>query len=278
MTRTVRSRWMLLLAAGLLTAAGGCSENPVTGDSELTLISRQQEIAMGTEASPQFETEFGGAVPDSTLQGYVQSVGMQVARVSHRPDMPYEYTLVRSDVPNAFALPGGKIFVTAGLVRRMTNERQLAAVLGHETGHVAAKHNVKGMQRQMGVSVLAEIAARATGVGTAGDVAKIVGSVANLKYSRDDEYQADRIGIEYLAKANYNPWGMVELLTILLNLHEEEPGTLAEMFQTHPLSSKRIEQASETIREGYPSASSTAPDPAADRFAGMKARMLKYVE
>jgi len=133
------------------------------------------------------------------------------------------------------------------------------------------------MQRQMGVSVLAEIASHATGQSAAGEVAKVIGSVANLKYSRDDEYQADQLGIKYMAKAGYNPWGMIELLTILLNLSESEPGTLAEMLQTHPLSSKRIAEAKATIEKDYSAHRQTTSDPNKARFTAMKARLLRIM-
>lgn len=264
----------VVLASGL---AAGCSVNPVTGRRQLNLIPESQEIAMGKEAAPGFVKEFDGEVPDPTLQSYVNGIGQELARVSHRPGLPYEFKLVSSKVPNAFALPGGQIFVTAGLVKLMDNERQLAAVLGHEIGHNAARHNVQGMQRSIGVSVLAEIAARATGQTLAGDAAKVIGTMANLKYSRDDEYQADELGTKYMHKAGYSPWGMVELLTILLNLHESEPGSLEELMQTHPLSSKRIAEVKALIQDKYPAYQATAPDAARGRFLNMKTRLNKVV-
>ena len=265
-----------LLALSLI--AGGCSTNPVTGKSEMILISENQELAMGREAAPAFEKEFGGKVPNAALQAYVSEVGMKVAAVSDRKNMEYEYTLVSHKTPNAFALPGGKIFITAGLMSRMTSERELAAVLGHETGHVAAKHGVKGMQRQMGTSVLIEVAAQIAGVGDSGKaVAKVVSNMATLKYSRNDEYQSDEVGIKYMAQAGYNPYGMVELLTVLLNLSESEPGSLGEMFQTHPLSSKRIANAEAVIQREHPGARPDAPDPGLRRFQNMRALLVKTV-
>ncbi|MFO8011957.1 MAG: M48 family metallopeptidase [Phycisphaerae bacterium] len=275
----------LLLLASLvgLSALAGCATNPVTGERELVLISRDQEIAMGKQAAPEFEKEFGGKVPNADLQQYVQSVGRRMADVSDRP-MPYTYTLVASDTPNAFALPGGPIFITAGLMKRMTNERQLAAVLGHETGHVAARHSVQQMQKQMGAQLLVEIAARAGGAeggGTVGDVAKVVSTMAILKYSRDDEYQADELGIKYAADAGYNPWGVVELLTLLQAMQEADPGRFQEMFQTHPLSSKRIERArlmllQDPAYEGK--YSPAAADPHAARFETMRKTLVETLK
>jgi len=274
----------LLLAAVLLAlpVLAGCAVNPVTGQRELVLISREQEIAVGNDAAPEFEKEFGGKVASAPLQEYIRAVGTKVAAVSDRP-MPYEYTLLASDVPNAFALPGGKIYITAGLMKAMSNERELAAVLGHETAHVAAKHSVKQMQKQMGAQLLLEIAARAGGADTgqtAADVGKVVSTMALLKYSRDDEYQADQVGIEYAARAGYNPWGMVELLTVLLNMQEQEPGRLEEMFQTHPLSSKRVEEAKAILtgNPAYDRWSPNVPDPNAASFQQMRRTLIQAVE
>lgn len=275
---------MTLAVAGLLGTSvfvGGCSTNPVTGRRELSLISTSQEISMGAEAAPEFEKEFDGRVPNQELQSYVQAVGGRVAAVSDR-EMPYEFTLVQSKVPNAFALPGGKIFITAGLMSRMTNERQLAAVLGHETGHVAAKHNVNGLQRQMGAAVLVQIAGMILS-GTEGQaaqgVAKVVAGMATMKYGRDDEYQSDQLGIKYMSQAGYNPWGMVELLNVLKSLSDSEGSTLTEMFQTHPLTGKRISEAEDTIKDKdeYDRFSRKDKDPNEQRFRRMHALLVRTV-
>ena len=228
---------------------------------------------MGVEAAPQFENEFGGKVPNEKLQAYVRQIGQSVAAVAER-DIPYEFALLNSDVPNAFALPGGKVYVTAGLMDIMTNERELAAVLGHEVGHVAALHNVKGLQRQLGAEVLAQIAAEIVG-GKSGQVAgaatKIVGGMMTLKYSRADEYQADELGIRYLAKAGHSPWGMVELLAALNKLSGSSSGGLPEIFQTHPPSEKRVERARGIIQKEHPTVKESEPDPRAKQFQEMRA-------
>lgn len=265
---------IIMSCAALLGALfTGCAENPATGEKQLRLISREQEIAMGQEAAPQFEQEFGGEVQSSELQQYVGNIGQRLAAVSDRPDMPWEFTVVRSDVPNAFALPGGKVFVTAGLMRRMEDEGELAAVLAHEIGHVAALHNVQQLQTQMGASVLAQLAGVVIG-GEKGQAAEAGAQIASnmllLKYSREDEYQADEIGIRYLARANRNPYGMVDLLTTLQELSESEPSRIENMFQTHPLTSERIERAREIAQELYPQASADAPRTNQQQFARMK--------
>jgi len=283
MTRchVVRKRTLLACSLFAMPALVGCSANPVTGRRELILVSRDQEIAMGREAAPKFEQEFGGRVPNETLRQYVRSVGAKIAATSDRP-MPHEYTLVASDVPNAFALPGGPVFITAGLVRRMTNERQLAAVLGHETAHVAARHSVKQMQKQMGAQLLVEIAGRIGGPDkgqAAADVAKIASTMALLRYSRKDEYEADVVGIRYATRAGYNPWGMVELLNVLKSLSDSEPGTFSEMFQTHPMSSKRIREAEGVLKDdAYAKWSPTQRDARERNFMRMRALLPDAVK
>ncbi|MHC4561607.1 MAG: M48 family metalloprotease [Planctomycetota bacterium] len=261
---------LLIALAAFVILAGGCSSMPI-------LISTEQEIAMGEEAAPQFEAEFGGRVPSSTLQSYVQSVGRRVSDVSDR-EMPYDFVLVAADVPNAFALPGGKIFITAGLMSLMSNERQLAAVLGHETAHVAKRHNVRLIQQQMGAAVLVEIAGTIAGeyAGTAEAATQVVTSMVNLRYSRDNEFEADEAGILYMARAGYNPWGMNELLTILMELHEREPSQLEEMFLTHPLTSKRLEEARIMISANpeYATHAPDQPDPHAQDFIRMRKLLL----
>ena len=257
---------LLLLSSGL----AGCSINPATGKREFIMISREDEIAMGEQASPELEKQFGGRVDNQRLQDYVQAVGRNVSSVSDR-EMPYEFTVVASRVPNAFALPGGKIFISAGLLSRMSNERQLAAVLGHETGHVSALHNVKGMQRAMGGQVLVQVVGAIIG-GNKGAVAeaatRVASTMINLKYSREYEYQADELGISYMTRAGYNPWGMVELLEVLYKQSQREPGSLGEMLRTHPLTSKRIDNAESIIRAGpdYADFSREQFDPRAQQF------------
>lgn len=238
--------------------AGGCNK--------VFLFSREDEIALGRQYAPEFEEEFGGKVRDQRVQLYVQSIGRRLETVAER-DMPYEFALLRSETPNAFALPGGPVYVTAGLFTEMTNERQLAAVLGHEIGHVVHRDSAKGLQRQVGIEVLAAVVGGALG-GTEGEAAEmaaqVVGGLVNLKYSRDQEYASDQAGIKYMADIGYNPWGMIELLELLMR--EQEGGRLGEMLSTHPLTSKRIEEAAQTIRDEYPSYSRSAEDPNAAEF------------
>ena len=252
--------------------APGCTINPVTGKKQLTLIPEDQEIALGARTAPQFEKEFGGKVDSPELQQYIAEVGAKLAAVSDRP-MPYEYALLSSDVPNAFALPGGKIYVTAGLFRHMSNERQLAAVLAHETVHVAARHSVQSLQNQMGAAIFTELVGVVVGgesAESAQAVSKFVTGMANLHYSREDESEADEYGLKYMHLAAYNPWGMVELLELLQELSEAEPELFGDLFATHPLTSRRIEDVREILGEDYSAYSPQTPDPYGQRFEQMR--------
>jgi predicted Zn-dependent protease len=259
---------MTLCSLTLLITA--CNSMPI-------LISTEQEIALGDDAAPQFEEQLGGRVDNDRLQNYVQAVGQVVAAESGR-EMPYDFVLVNEEVPNALALPGGKIFLTAGLMKIMENEQQLAAVLGHETAHVARRHNVRMIQNQMGVSVLANLAGKAAGDygGSAEAGTKIAGAMFNLSYSREYEFEADQFGAEYIEAAGYNPYGMVQLLELLLTLHDKEPGKFEQMFMTHPLTTDRVANI-RTILEEEGTFSENTPDPNAMRFQSMRALLVETV-
>jgi predicted Zn-dependent protease len=271
------SRVHRTFALGLvaLASVAGCAMNPYTGKTELSLISREQEIDLGRQAAPQFEAEFAGRVADPRVQGYVRGVGLRVSALSDRA-MPYDFAVLNSTTPNAFALPGGPIYITKGLLKAMQNERELAAVLAHEVGHIAAKHSVNGLQRRMGAAILIEVVAEAAGSqgATAGKIAEIVLNLKELQYSREDEYQADEAGIVYMTRAGYNPYGMVEMLTTLQGLSQTEPGRLAEMFSTHPLTSRRVEDARGIVQRKFPAVDPRSADPNAPQFLEVKA-MLK---
>jgi len=262
----------VLSVVALSFVVAGCSINPVTGGRQLSLISESQEIQMGTDAAGEFEQEFGGKVANEQVQQYVAELGMKLAGLSDRPNLPWSFVVLKSDIPNAFALPGGKIFVTAGLMNCMTNERQLASVLGHEIGHVCAKHNVNGMQRQMGAEGFRLLVEKMSGNETYATAAQVAGTMAVLKYGRTDEFQADALGIKYMEKAGYNPWGMVELLQFLLTLSGEEQSGLVEgLFRTHPYTTDRVKEAQGNIAKNFATYQPDTADPNAARYMQMRA-------
>jgi Zn-dependent protease with chaperone function len=234
-----------------------CAVNPVTGRSELALISESQEIEMGKQYYGPTIQSFNGLYLDDETQTYVSDVGQNLARLSHRPHLDYEFKVVNSSEVNAFALPGGKICITRGLLTRMDNESQLAAVLGHEIGHVTAKHGVRAMSRQLLLGGFLSLGAMALDYkGVEGRDAIVTAGLVGLqavlaKYSRDQESQSDELGLQYMTKANYNPTGAVQLFELFEKLQTREPNFVEKMFASHPQSTDRKEQAKRLIDLKY---------------------------
>jgi len=241
----------------LLSIVIGCSVNPITGEKELMLFSDQQEIELGANADPDIRWQFGGVYRDAQLSAYVNSVGQSTAAVSHRDNIKYHFAIVDSSVVNAFALPGGYIYITRGLLARLDNEAQLASVLGHEIGHVTARHGVRRLQKTLGFNVLLavvdQVASGKEGYQKRRGIIKVASSVAfatvSLGYSRKDEFQADELGTEYAYKSGRDPEGMVQLLEVLKSMHDREPSAIEEFFSSHPKSSNRIEAVNKQIAQ-----------------------------
>jgi len=197
-----RILWSLVLVAVLPLA--GCVKNPVTGGRQLALISESQEISIGEASHPEVLAEFG-IVENPALQQYFSRVGLDIAKRSHRPNLPWHFTVVDSDVVNAFAVPGGYIYLTRGILAAMNNEAELAGVLGHEIGHVTARHSVTQISQQqliglgLGIgSVFSPTFRNLSGLAETGL------SILLLKYSRDHERQSDQLGLQYMTLAGYD--------------------------------------------------------------------------
>jgi predicted Zn-dependent protease len=251
-----------LLAAGLLLLAAGCAVNPATGRSELALIpvSTQEEIAIGEKTFPRAVQQMGGGYPDSRLDAYVNEVGRRLGRVSQRPDLPYQFRVVNDSTPNAFALPGGFIAVTRGLLVNLENEAQLASVLGHEVGHVAARHSVQGVQRgallNLGLTVLSGVTGSTAYGPLAQQAGELTAQLVDRSYSREQERESDRLGIDYMVKAGYNPQGAVQLQEFFYRQIEggAQPQWLTGLFRTHPFSKERLDANAAYVRAAYPQA------------------------
>lgn len=235
----------------LIALLAGCATNPVTGDRDLVLMSEQREIALGREMHPQVLEQMGRyEAPE--LQAYVQQVGERLAADSHRPDLIYRFTVLDSPDVNAFALPGGYIYITRGLLAYLNSEAELAAVLGHEIGHVTARHTVRQHSAATVTGILASVIAGSAGVQGAGDLANIAGTAIIRGYGREHELEADRLGAEYLARTGYAPGAMLEVIEVLkdqeqfeIKLAEEEgrePRVYHGLFATHPSNDKRLQE------------------------------------
>jgi predicted Zn-dependent protease len=241
-------------AAGAGAVLGGCATNPVTGKSQFLLISEADEISMDREVAPhQFSTDFGPS-QDASLNAYIASVGSSLADLTHRPHMPYSYRAVNAVHVNAYTFPAGSMAVTRGILLAMESEAELAAVLGHELGHVNARHGAERMSKSLLANALVagtalylqseheEYAPLAVALGGLGSTLLLA------HYSRDNERQADALGLEYMTRAGYSPQGMVDLMEMLVGLHDREPHVLEAMFSTHPMSRERYRTAVEAAR------------------------------
>ena len=215
-------------------------------------INEQKEIQIGQETHARFEKEFGGKYPDPQLQAYVSNVGMNMARYAGRPNLPWQFAVLNSKQVNAFAVPGGYIYITQGLLFRLENEAMLAGVLGHEAAHIAHRHSVKQLQRAQtaqGLSTVVGVVGSVFGYGWAGDVTGAVASISLMKYGRDQEKQSDLSGLRYMTQAAYDPRGMVRTMSVLQQATGGKGGV--EFLSSHPNPGNRLSYLKETIQQKY---------------------------
>lgn len=246
----------LLLMVLMALVLPGCSTNPATGRSQFNMMSEQQEISIGQQSAPEFLQSYGGPIPSPEIRAYVSDLGMRLASQSERAELPWEFHVVDSPVINAFALPGGKVFMSRGLLSKMTNEAQLAGVLGHEIAHVTAQHIGQQMSRAAGVQVLGAV------LGTIGDQSDtqwmqvlgvgstVGGSLYLLKFGRDQETEADILGLRYMTRLGYNPAAQLQVMDILKAASGGGGGV--EFLATHPAPQTRIDRIEAHIRKEYP--------------------------
>ncbi len=258
-------RLLLRLGIGILFALFGfinyCSnvaENPITGERQRVQLSPRQEVAIGLQAREKMAAQHGGLYPDRTLQGYIAQVGEQVVRQSEASKSPYpfEFHLLRDPrTINAFALPGGQVFITAALLSRLKSEAQLAGVLGHEVGHVVGRHGAEHLaKQQLGAALVNAVGIAASDnpndARQAAVLAQAVNQLVSLRYGREDELESDRLGFRFITEAGYNPQGIVELMQILGSARQG--GGSPEFLSTHPDPGNRIERLKGLITQTYP--------------------------
>lgn len=245
--RRITAFFILVLLAGLT----GCKTNPSTGRSQFLIVSANETRQMGIEAKPQLIEEYGGEYPSQPLREYVAQVGsVLVTHVEPEyADVEWEFILLDSEVINAFALPGGKVFITVGLLSHFRNEAQVAGVLGHEIGHVSAQH----VDERLSQTMAAQLGVGILGVATDSELvtvgAGLLVSGTLLKFNRDQELEADRQGLKYMSRAYYDPIGMRQVLEVLRDASED--GRALEFLSTHPHPERRLYQVEEMLAEGY---------------------------
>ncbi|OWP64531.1 peptidase M48 [Hymenobacter amundsenii] len=222
-----------LLSASLLLA--GCATNPVTGKKEVMLVSEGQELAMGKESDPAVVAQFG-LYQDQKLQQYINTMGDRMGAISHRPELNYQFRIVDSPVINAFAVPGGYVYFTRGIMANFNNEAQFAGVLGHEIGHVTARHSAK----QQTTAILSQVGLMGAMIASPrlaqfGEQAMQGLQLLTLKFSRDDENQADELGVEYSTKIGYNAAEMADFFRTLEREQQQAGGqAIPDFLSTHP--------------------------------------------
>src|SRR5918995_1097554 len=226
-----------------VTVSAACATNPVTGKRQMTLLSEAEELAIGQQQDAEIRREMG-VYDDPALQRYVEDIGQQLARVSHRPNLPWSFTVVDNPAINAFALPGGYIYLTRGILAYLDDEAELAGVLGHEIGHVTARHAAQAYTRQaqagIGLAILGIFvpsAAPFTELGSAGL------SVLFLRHGREAELEADRLGVEYGSGAGYDPAGVPRFLATLARVNALSERGVPNWLSTHPDPGSRVIKA-----------------------------------
>lgn len=245
-----RAAVALALAALLLTTSG-CSTNPATGRTSFTaFMSEEKEKEVGAEEHPKIIKEFGGEYPDPKVRQYVQELGARLAKQSELPDLKFTFTVLNSDIVNAFALPGGYVYVTRGLMALASSEAELAGVIGHEIGHVTSRHTAERYSAALGAGILTTVAGIFLG-GPVGQLGEAVSGMALASYSRDQELEADMLGVRYLDRTGYDENAMASFLAKM----EGESRLAAEMagrpgaadefsiMQTHPRTADRVQAA-----------------------------------
>jgi len=251
---------LVIAGISLITYFASSEFNPITGETQQVALSPNEEIAMGLQAAPEMAQMHGGLIQDQSMQDYLDQVCARILNNSEAgdSDWPFEcHLLADPETINAFALPGGQVFITDALFERLQTEGQLAGVMAHEIGHVVARHAAEQLAEQQlaqGLSGAAVIAAYDpnnpnSGL-TAAQFSALISGLVNLKYGRDDELQSDRLGVQFMSEAGYDPRSMINVMNILAEASgsSRQP----EFFSTHPNPENRIQRIQEAIDALYP--------------------------
>jgi len=237
----------LTLAGIALVVSVACATNPVSGKKEFSLMSEAQELALGQQADAEIRREMG-VYDNPELQRYVSDIGMRLARQSHRPNLPWTFTVVDSPAINAFAVPGGYVYITRGILPYLEDEAELAGVLGHEIGHVTARHASQQYSRQAGGSIgLAVLSIFVPQAAPFQDLSSMGLGVLFLKYGRDDELESDRLGMEYVAANGWDPAAVPRFLSTLARVSAASERGVPNWLSTHPDPASRVGEATPVV-------------------------------
>ena len=245
----------IIAIVSLVSYFGSRQDNPVTGETQYIGITVEQEIALGLQAAPQMAEQFGGLDPDENAQALVDGIGNVLVQSSVASQTPYEYEfhlLEDAQTINAFALPGGQIFITRALFDRLQTEGELAGVLGHEIAHVVARHSAEHIAKAQltegltGAAVIATYDPDNPASANTAQIAMLIGQLINLKYGRDDELESDFLGVCFMNDAGYNPEDLIRVMQVLAEA--SQGNAPPEFFSTHPNPERRIERIQEAIQ------------------------------
>ncbi len=270
---------VLFALFGVITYFTNVDVNPVTGEKQRVQLSPRQEVVLGLQARQQMAARHGGLYPDQAIQAYIDRVGAKVVKQSEAAKAPYPFEFHLLQDPktiNAFALPGGQVFITAALLSRLNTEAQLAGVLGHEVGHVVGRHGAEHLaKQQLGTALVNAVGVAASdnpdSARQAAVLAQAVNQLVSLRYGRDDELESDRLGFQFMTEAGYNPQGLVELMQILGSARQG--GAPPEFLSTHPNPGNRVERLQTLISQTYPNGVPANLQEGRNEFAPVKARL-----
>ncbi len=226
----------------------GTQKNPVTGENQRLSLSPAEEVVMGKQSAPEMAAQFGGLYPDDNVQLKVQAIGQKIIRSTEASKSPYEfhfYALADANTVNAFALPGGQIFITMALLNRLKTEDEIAGVLGHEIGHVINRHSAEHMAKSGLISGIVNGIVMGSGSMSTAQVAQYVGQLVDLKYGRNDELESDAYGVRYMHQSGYNPKALITVMEVLKEA--SGGGTRNEFMSSHPSPENRVQKIQEEI-------------------------------
>ena len=244
---------VIIALFAIITYFSSTSENPLTGEKQRVAMTPEQEINLGYKSAPEMAAQMGGVSRNAQAVALVQRVGETLVKQSVAAKSPYKFSfhvLADPKTVNAFALPGGPIFITEGLLRQLKTEAELAGVLGHEIAHVIARHSSERLAKQQLTQGLIGALVVGSGDFTTAQIGQMVGGMINMKYGREDEIESDTLGIRIMGEAGYDPRGMVRVMEVLAKASggSRQP----EFMSTHPAPENRSERIKQAIAKQYP--------------------------